>query len=561
MSDAAPNPSLIEPTVAQEPLQFTTKLAYGAGDLGAAITSNILVFFLLFFFTNVAGLPAGLAGTVLAVGKISDAINDPILGMMSDRTRSRWGRRLPWMLWGAVPFSLLFLAQWWVPQFSENTTLNIWLLFAYYVTISVLFNLVYTAVNLPYTALTPELTEDYNERTSLNSYRMAFSIGGSIVSLLLAQLIFQVYRDAPFTQYLMLGGVCALLAVFSTVWCALRIQERGSEPFLSRAGRRRLGWGAWGLSTALALVSAGALLGGTGVLTPGGFASILGFLFSFLLLAAGWTLIQSAPEPHLTDAAAAQSRSLVYSIPTLPIRAQLRIAFGTRAFLYVIGIYLCSWLGVQLIASILIYFVVSWMGIAEESFVSVAIAVQGTALVMLFVWRWASDRLGKRAVYGLGTSLWLVAQAGLFFLQPGQVGWLYALAILAGSGVSVAYLIPWSMVPDVIELDELHTGQRREGIFYGMMVLLQKLGLAIALFLVGQVLEFAGFVPQIPGEPIPTQPTSALLAIRLTIGPLPMLVLIAGLVLAYFYPLTREAHSQLRQELSQRRAASRSPKA
>lgn len=83
-----------------EKLNFTTKLAYGSGDMGPAITANVLVFFLLYFCTNVAGLPAGMAGSILAIGKISDAINDPIIGVLSDRTRTKWGRRIPWMLCG-----------------------------------------------------------------------------------------------------------------------------------------------------------------------------------------------------------------------------------------------------------------------------------------------------------------------------------------------------------------------------------------------------------------------------------------------------------------------------
>jgi GPH family glycoside/pentoside/hexuronide:cation symporter len=130
---------------------------------------------------------------------------------------------------------------------------------------------------------------------------------------------------------------------------------------------------------------------------------------------------------------------------------------------------------------------------------------------------------------------------------------MYALAILAGFGVSVAYLIPWSMVPDVIELDELKTGQRREGIFYGFMVLLQKMGLALGLFLVGQSLEWAGFIESMPNQPPPEQPESALLAIRIAIAPLPMLSLIGGLFLAYFYPLTKEVHEQICLELAEKR--------
>jgi GPH family glycoside/pentoside/hexuronide:cation symporter len=208
---------------------------------------------------------------------------------------------------------------------------------------------------------------------------------------------------------------------------------------------------------------------------------------------------------------------------------------------------------VQLTASILIYFVVSWMGMTESAFPLVAIAVQGTALVMLFFWQFVSAKLGKKVVYFLGSIIWIIAQGGLFLLQPGQITWLYILAAMAGCGVSVAYLVPWSMIPDVIELDELKTGQRREGIFYSFMVLLQKFGLALALFLVGIGLDLAGFIERIPGEDIPVQPDSALLAIRLAVGPLPTIVLIAGLVLAYFYPLTREVHAEIRLQLQERK--------
>lgn len=108
-------------------LTLSEKLAYGAGDLGTAITTNLLSFFLLFFFTNVAGLDPSLAGMVLLIGKIWDAINDPIVGVLSDRTQSKMGRRLPWMLYAAIPFGISFFAQWIVPSTDKM------FLFWYYV--------------------------------------------------------------------------------------------------------------------------------------------------------------------------------------------------------------------------------------------------------------------------------------------------------------------------------------------------------------------------------------------------------------------------------------------
>lgn len=455
-------------------------MAYGAGDLGPAITANIVVVFLLVFFTNVAGLDPGLAGSILLIGKIWDAINDPMVGALSDRTESKWGRRLPWMLWGAVPFGFFFFLQWVVPHFSDNPSTNQWGLFWYYVVISIFSNAFYTVVNLPYTALTPELTQNYDERTSLNSFRFAFSISGSILSLIVALVLFGVFPNDPIKQYLLIGGACAVLSVLPLYWCVFGIRER----VLEGEARR-----------------------------------------------------QANPPPP----------------QTMSYWEQLKAAFRNRPFLYVVGIYLCSWLAVQNTVAIIPYFVQNWMGLAEQDFTQVVIAVQVTGLIMLFVWTAVSKRVGKKAVYFMGMSVWVIAQIGLFLLQPGQVVWMYVLAVMAGFGVSTAYLVPWSMIPDVIELDELNTGQRREGLFYGYMVLLQKVALAIGVFLVGQSLQVSGFLKTVAGEPKPIQPDSALWAIRLMIGPIPAVILLIGLVLAYFYPITREVHAEILLKLQERK--------
>ena len=463
----------------QPPLDWKTKLAFGAGDLGPAITANISIFFLLVFFTNVAGIPAGLAGSILMIGKIWDAVNDPMVGVLTDKTRSRrWGRRLPWLLYGAIPFGVFFFLQWIVPRFSNQPSGNIWPLFWYYVGIGVLSQVFYTVVNLPYTAMTPELTQDYDERTQLNSFRFAFSIGGSILSLLLAKVIFERIPDREL-QYVLLAAICAVISVLSLYACVFGTRDR-----------------------------------------------VLAF------------------EARHTQQEQSESTPLV---------EQFKIAFSNRPFLYVIGIYLFSWLAVQITASIIPYFVVDCMRLKESDVPTVMIGVQGTALLMLFFWSNLSKRVGKKVVYFMGMSLWIIAQAGLFFLQPGQIGLMYLLAVMAGVGVSVAYLVPWSMIPDVIELDELNTGHRREGLFYGFMVLLQKFGLALGLFLVGIALETSGFQEATQGQPLPVQPESALQAIRIAVGPLPTLSLIGGLFLTYFYPISREVHAEIMLKLKERR--------
>jgi GPH family glycoside/pentoside/hexuronide:cation symporter len=168
---------------------------------------------------------------------------------------------------------------------------------------------------------------------------------------------------------------------------------------------------------------------------------------------------------------------------------------------------------------------------------------------MLFVWSAISRKVGKKAVYFMGMSLWVIVQAGLFFLRPQDVGLMYFLAVLAGFGVSTAYLIPWSMLPDVIELDELRTGQRREGIYYSFMVFLQKICLGIAVSLVLLSLEWIGYEPTLE-----RQSEAVLWAIRTFIGPFPTIALIAGMVLTYFYPITREFHAEILLKLREKRS-------
>lgn len=474
-----PSDNFTNDTPANEKLNLSTKLAFGAGDVGAAITANIGVFYTAYFLTDVAGLNPGLAGWVLLVGKIWDAINDPIVGVLSDKTKSRWGRRLPWMVYGAIPFGIFFFLQWIVPNFGGSQ----WALFWYYVIVSILFNAFYTVVNLPYTALTPELTLDYDERTKLNSFRFGFSIGGSIVSVIIVAIIAAIFPNDRIQQFLVVGLVCAVLSILPIYWCVWGVRDR--------------------------------------------------------------VLAVASRHPEIEEAV------------TLPLWQQLKIVLSNVPFLYVIGIYLCSWLGVQLTAAIIPYFVVSWMRLPDAVTAQVILAVQGTALAMLYVWSALSQRIGKRGVYFMGMGLWIIAQAGLFFLQPNQVTLMFVLAVMAGFGVSTAYLIPWSMLPDVIELDELKTGQRREGIYYSFVVLLQKVCLAIAVFLVLKSLDWAGYLKAVGNNPPPIQPDSVLFAIRFAIGPLPTIALIFGLILTYFYPLTREVHAEILLKLRERRLSSK----
>ena len=409
------------------------------------------------------------AGSVLAVGKVWDAVNDPLVGMMSDRTKTRWGRRYPWIFLTAIPFGLSYCFIWIVPGFEKE-----WMSFWYYVLITAVFQMFFTTTNLPYSTLTAEMTQDYDERTSLTSIRLAFSIVGGL-SILVAAVQIPNFISDPGQQYIALGILGGVISTVSIYWCIF-----GTYSYMEKKAK-----------------ATGQFLGEAD---------------------------DEAQEAFFQ---------------------QLVIVLGNKPFLFVVGIYLCSWLALQITAAVLPYYGKYWMDVDGSV---LALIVQGVAVFMMFVCAALSKRIGKRNLYFLGSGIWILVQVALFFLQPGQQGILFGLCAIAGFGVATAYVVPWSILPDVIELDELKTGKRREGTFYSFMTLLQKVGLALGIYLVGLALEVSGF-----DQSLPTQGESALTAIRFFAGPVPLVLLVLGVVLVYFYPLTKEMHAEIMLKLAERR--------
>ncbi|MCB8942164.1 MAG: MFS transporter [Ardenticatenaceae bacterium] len=437
------------------------KLLYSVGDLSTSAPLAIMAFYQLYFLTDVAGLRPDRAGLAAIIGRIWDSINDPIFGLLSDRIRSRWGRRRVVLLFGALPLGLTFCLQYIVPPWGE------WGLVAYYIATFVLFDSTYTAVHVSYNALTPAATRDYDERSSLNGYRMAFSIIGSLISVILATVLGQ-FIDDPRTLFLVLGVTI-------------------------------------GLATAVPL-----------------------------LIAFWVTKPYDDPEE---------------AVGQLPPVAAIKATLSNRPFWLLMGLYLFSWTTASLIGSVFIFYANYYLGVPEQANYFILLA-QLSAVSSIPLWVRLAQKYDKRSAFIWGSFGWMIVCLILATLQPEQVVLTYILAVLAGVGIATAYFLPWAMIPDVIELDELRTGQRREGSFYAFAAFFQKMGTGLVIWVFGIALASRGYITPVEGQPLPVQPAEAVQAIRWAMGLVPAILLTCAIIFAWYYPISRESHQAMRDQLA-----------
>jgi len=191
-------------------LSFREKLGYGVGDMASNFYLGFFALYLLYYYTDVYGIAPALVGTMLLVSKIVDAVSDPVMGLIADRSNSRWGKYRPYLLWAAVPYGLLGYAIFLGPAFSDTGKL----LYAYATYIAVM--LAFTAINVPYSALLAVISPSAEERTKATTFRFIFAAGGGLLVAAFA---------TPLTAWLGGGddlrGFRMTMAIFATLSIAL----------------------------------------------------------------------------------------------------------------------------------------------------------------------------------------------------------------------------------------------------------------------------------------------------------------------------------------------------
>ncbi len=454
----------------EQALSSRTKVAYGLADLGYALVTSAMQFFLLFYYTDVAGINPALAGAALLVAKLTwDAIKDPLIGYLSDRTHSRLGRRRIFMFAGAIPLALTAWLVFSLPKGLAGA--------AAFLAVMVSFWLVDTCLAInstPYYALTPELTRDYSERASLTSVRMIFSVVGYILGAASTTLLVGLFKGAGLSlqgAWSLTGAVFGLVAMISTLVTALSIRERP----------------------------------------------------------------ELAGEPS-----------------QLPAVKAFVTPFKNRPFVILMASFVLTSFSFTVLTALVPYFIEYQLGMGSA--VSLVLLVMLVTIgVFLVPAKIISDRINKGPAYALGLFIASAAIISSFFLPHHSSPIIYLIAMVAGIGFSGQWVFPWSMLPDVIEYDEKMTGERREGIYYGLWAFLSKFTGALGIAVSGWALQGFGYIPGVE------QTTRALFGIRFFFAIVPAAVILISLPFLIWYPITRRSHARLVQELAERKAASQAP--
>lgn len=443
-----------------------TKIIYGTGDFGYSLNNSIIAAFFPIFMMDVVGMPAGLAAAALFIGRSWDYINDPIIGYLSDRTRTRWGRRRPWLLFGALPFALTFILLWIKPSFATNHTA----LLIFYAAVYLIYEASATTVYMPYFALTPELTQDYDERTQLTSFRMMFNIIGGLVAYTLPMMVIGSMVPENTNRVVLMGAIFGAVAALPYLLVFFGVRE--NKEYMQQE------------------------------------------------------------QPRLKES--------------------LQAARRNKPFIFAAFIYLFTWIVIILLETNFMFYIKYVVKRPTQSSLIMGVFFI-SAILALPLWNWLSKRGNKRKAYIIGVAFWATIMCALTFVRPETPLWvLLIMCVLAGIGLSAGQVLPWAIIPDAIEWDEYQTGERHEGIFYSLITLLGKIANSVAVPLSLLLLQFTGYVSNAP-----EQPKSALLGLKIVIGPIPAALLIAGIIFAVFYPLSREKYAHIVTELNKRREEKR----
>ncbi len=480
-------------------LSVTEKIGYALGDLSANLIFQTLMTFLAFFYTDVYKIPAGIAASIIFFGGIFGACFNIVMGMIADRTNTRWGKFRPWILWTAIPFGVISLLAFSTPDFSENGKV-IYALVTY-----VSLVIIYSASNLPYSALSGVLTGDMAERNSLSSYRfVAVMVAQFVVQVLLLPLVLilgegdqAIGFKSVMTIFAVVGTILLLITFWTTRERVVPAPEQKSTiaEDLSDLIKNRP-WIVMLCLTILVFVTL-ALKGGMYI-----------YYFKDYL-----------SEPDLTA-----------FLSNIGFNGFID---GLNQTLTGIGLTEFQW--------------------PEDSPTSAFSLFNAGGIIFMIIGIFFSkplaDRFGKRDVFGIGLFLSTVFIILFYFYPPHSIGLVFITQILHGFFYGITIPLLWAMIADVADYSEWKNNRRATAIIFSAMIFGLKVGLSIGGALVASLLAYFNYDAELV-----TQSSGAINGIKLSVSIFAAIPFLIGCASLFFYEIDRKMEIQIEKDLIAKRS-------
>ncbi|XP_041484760.1 sodium-dependent lysophosphatidylcholine symporter 1-like isoform X3 [Lytechinus variegatus] len=452
-------------------LKVREKICYGLGGMPYQLTNTVIGFYISVFLLDTAQIKPSSASAVIFAGRFWDAITDPFVGYLVMKTDTRFGKLKPWMLFGAPAAAVLYFFIWFVPEFDQEPYLMAWYLL-FYCGFGTMLSLYY----MPYSTLTFYLTESQAERDSATLYRMVCEVAANLLgNLIMGQTVLAYTRDSE-------RPICDdnTTSNPNTTSSYLEQEEKG--------------------------YSVGALC-----------------ICIVLLLSSCCTLIGTT-EKKIKKKDSEEEQNFWTG---------LKMVLTFKPYLTLMISFLCLLLSVMTIQGNYALFIKYAM--EEDNYQNFIIVIIFCGFALMPLWQLFLKKFGKKAALYVGTLANIPMFLGHAFLPPGNTWALYVFGVLAGNAVAVVMLVPWSMVPDVIDDFVIKTGSTYEAVFYSFFVMFTKMGAGCALAVSTLALGATGYE-----SGACEQPESVALTLRLLVSAVPVGCTIVGFISLAFYPITEE---------------------
>lgn len=469
---------------------LSEKIGYGFGDMSSSMFWKIFSYYLPFFYSNIFGLSLAHAGTLVLVTKLYDAVSDPVMGLIADRTNTRWGKYRPYLLWIAIPFAVAGVLAFFTPQTDNYTFKHVYAYVTY-----ILMMTVYTAINVPYGAMLGVMTDDSREKSVFSSFRMFFAFIGSFIAM---------------------GSFEPLLKLRQSIMGTLPAEW-------TLADSTPADW-----TIAVSVI---------------GIVCAVLFILSFVMTRERVTEAEMAKEPVKENSDETAKTSVAEDLKALVANGPwwMLLGGGIAILLFncvrggAAAYYFADVLGTNAIFTLALFLTVGEI----SQLVGVVVTVP------------VSEKIGKKATFLLVLVAVTVLSIIVAFLPETPAGmWaLLVSQILICIAIGINSPLLWSMFADVADYSELKNGRASIGLIFSSSSMAQKFGAAFGSAIVLWVLMAFGY-DNAKGA---VQTPEALATIKALISWIPAIGSAAGIAIMLGYPLTDKKMSEIHQKLSKKR--------